>query len=192
MKKVFAALLLVSSFSLFAATVQTSFKTTVRFNRADGKVKKLASVRLTTLHESDASLLRPSLIEECSITAGKYDFLSLLTDEDNYRCLGTKNTLVMSTEALQGIVDRSIAMSIFASNDLFDTLQNMVDNGKIESDAPGGAINSIINRLGRGVLGSGTTEIMRLDGTTKFKIQDERGLESFDIEMTIKKVEYLN
>tara|TARA_R110000868_G_C10953026_1_gene767977 strand:+ start:2380 stop:2958 length:579 start_codon:yes stop_codon:yes gene_type:complete len=192
MKKLFAALLLLSSFSLFAATVQTSFKTTIRFNRADGKVKKLASVRLTTLHESEASLLRPSLIEECSLTAGKYDLLSLLTDEETYGCLGTKNTLVMSTEALQGIVDRSIAMSIFASSDLFDTLQNMIDNGKIQSDAPGGSINAIVNRLGRSVLGSGTTELMRLDGTTKFKIQDDRGLESFDIEMSIKKVEYLN
>lgn len=192
MKKLFFALTLLTSFSLFASTVQTTFSAQVKFKRADGKIKKLSKVRVITRHNSEASILRPSSLEDCQIEAGKNDVFSLFTESEAYSCFATKNTLVMSSETLQAIIDRSISMSIFASNDLFYTLENMLDNGTVVSDAPGGAINSVVNRLGRNVLGSGSVELMRLDGSTHFKIEDERGLEAFDIDFSIKKVEYLN
>src|SRR5690606_23300311 len=149
-------------------------------------------VRVITRHNSDANILRPSTLEECEISAGKEDLRSLFTPADTYTCIATKNTLMMATETLQSIVDRSITMSIFSSNELFDTLQNMIDNGKVSNDMSGSVANTVLNRLARNILGGQTTEFMRLDGATSFKIEDERGLESFDVKLSIKKVEYLN
>lgn len=192
MKKLFAALTLFASFAVCAATVQTTFNAEVKFNRADGKVKKLAKVRVITRHNSEANILRPSTLEDCEISAGKEDLRSLFTPADAYTCIATKNTLMMASETLQSIVDRSITMSIFTSNELLDTLQNMIDNGRISNDMSGSVANTVLNRLARDILGAQTTEFMRLDSATTFKIEDERGLESFDVKLSIKKVEYLN
>ena len=99
---------------------------------------------------------------------------------------------MMSSQTLQSIVDRSIALTIFGSDDLFGTLDNMIRTGKVVSNAPGGALNSVISRLGRDVLRSDSIELMRLDNGTSFKISDDRGLESFEVNLSIKSVEYLN
>ena len=192
MKKLFFLLTLLLSFSALSAVVQTTFKAEIKFNRADGKVKKLANVRVVTTHNSDASILRPSTIEECTIAAGKKDLFSLFTDSENYTCLATKNTLMMSSQTLQAIIDRSISMTIFGSSDLFYTLDDMMVNGSVVSSAPGGALNSVISRLGRDVLRTDSIELMRLDGSTNFIIKDDRGVESFIVNLSLKNVEYLN
>lgn len=192
MKKFFFVAALLFSVQSFASTVQTTFNADVKFHRADGKVKKLAKIRVITQHNSEASVLRPSTLEDCQIAAGKKDLLSLFTEADVYTCLATKNTLMMSSQTLQSIVDRSIALTIFGSEDLFGTLDNIIRTGKVVSNAPGGALNSVISRLGRDVLRSDSIELMRLDGGTSFKISDDRGLESFEVNLSIKNVEYLN
>lgn len=192
MKKIFFVALTLFSFQVFASTIQTTFNAQVKFNRADGKVKKLSKIRVITRHNSEASIMRPSSLEDCQIAAGKKDLLSLFIEADVYSCLATKNTLMMSSQTLQSIVDRSIALTIFASDDLFGTLDNMIRTGSVVSNAPGGVLNSVISRLGRDVLGSDSIELMRLDGGTTFKISDDRALESFEVTLTIKDVEYLN
>jgi hypothetical protein len=185
MKNFLLLAVLMSSFAAQAELVITEYKGKLRYHKINGKVKMFPPIRVTVTHDDRASLINGAAAKDCKIEIGKNDILSLGTETNSYDCIGSRNNILISREAIQDMYDRS---AIFTLNNHFERIDGMFDGGTLTNNTVGSSTTT--NTLANLFNNYAETEILALRGMTHYTLTDANRREKITLQLTAVAVEY--
>lgn len=191
-------LLLLSLATLFASMaanasiVETKFKVSSRFYDELGNTKKLVNTRAFIRYNPDASVLSPSAKDDCLVSSGKSDLLSLFTEADRAPCISSKTFVITSRDIVVDMFYRPAIFTMFP--DYIDEVYQIIKddgkiNGKTENDVGTlGSIRSILRNL---LANAAEAQTISTVGRTVFELKGN-GKAKFVIELEPVKTKLLN
>ncbi len=194
MKKLFLISLatLFASMAANASIVETKFKVTSRFYDELGNTKKLATTRAFIRYNPEASVLSPSAKDDCLVSSGKSDLLSLFTEADRSPCISSKTFIITSQDIVVDMFYRPAIFTLFPDyiSEVGDILRdNGKINGKTENDV--GTLGSIRSILRNVIANAVEAQTISTIGRTVFELKGN-GKAKFVIELEPVKTKLLN
>lgn len=182
MKKLLLFMMVLSSVCAFAGNVRTKLQGKIRLKTIDGKLKKLAPVRVFITHNSNPS----GLDKDCKIEIGRKDALSLWTETDSWTCIATKKAILVDQETIEDIFYRS---AIFSFKDRFDQIGTIFDEGVLINETLGSSQAG--NILGNFFYDLSEMQQISLGSKTVMNIANGNETEELTLILEPKRVDYL-
>jgi hypothetical protein len=180
------------SFAAQAAIVETKFKVTTRFYDESGETRKLLNTRAFIRYNPEAGLLSPSAKEDCLVSSGKSDVLSLFTEADRASCISNKTYVITSQDIVLDMFYRPAIFTLFPDY-LSEVDQVIRDNGKIKGRTAKevGLVGSLTSIARRYLAEVGDAHIISTEERTVFELKGH-GKAKFIIELEPVKTKVLN
>jgi hypothetical protein len=194
MKK-FMLMTLASLFATMAAhasIVETKFKVTSRFYDELGNTKKLVNTRAFIRYNPEATIFSSSAKDDCLVSSGKSDILSLYTEPDRASCISSKTFVITSRDIVLDMFYRPAIFSLFSDyiSEVYDIEK---DNGKIKGRTASevGLIGSLRSIIKNTLANAAEAQVISTVDRTVFELKGD-GRAKFIIELEPVKTKLLN
>ena len=134
-----------------------SFQARLRLEQADGTIRRLPTVRLKATYSEQ-------IAGNCTLEVGRKDAGSLFSDTSSFGCKIVNGSLMVESEAISAILDRSWLFVL--SSKKSDAVQEVNEHGRIQADNAG----STVGRIARNVTG---IQSVALEGPTRLTVRSE-------------------
>ena len=182
MKKLLFFMMILSSLCTYAANVRTKLQGKIRLKTIDGKLTKLAPVRVFITHHSNPK----GLDKDCKIEIGRKDALSLWTETDSWSCIATRKAILVDQETIEDIFYRS---AIFSFQDRFDQIETIFNEGVLINETLGSTQAG--NVLGNIFYDLSNMQQISLGGKTVMNIANGNETEELTLILEPRRVDYL-
>jgi hypothetical protein len=175
-----------------ATVVETKFKVTSRFYDEFGNSSKLLNTRAFIRYNPEANILSPSAKDDCLVSSGKGDILSLFTAADRASCISSKSFVITSKDIIIDMFYRPAIFTLYPDyiSEVFEIIK---DNGKIQSktSSDAGVLGSLRAIVRNSFNNATDAQIISTMNRTVFELQGN-GKAKFVIELQPEKTKFLN
>ena len=183
---------LFATMTAHASIVETKFKVTSRFYDELGNTKKLVNTRAFVRYNPAASVLSSSAKDDCLVSAGKSDVLSLFTEADRASCISSKTFVITSKDIIIDMFYRPTIFTLFPDY-ISEVYEIIRDNGQVKGRTASdtGILGSLRSIVRNTLANAAEAQVISTVERTVFELKGD-GKAKFIIELEPVKTKLLN